>query len=269
MSPSEIITSRSNPMIKSARALREGKERKKTGKFLAEGILHVGEASAAGWQIDSILYAPELLESEYAKNLISRESAKNVRCVPVSVDVLKSLAEKENPQGIVAVVNQQTTSLESLSPRILKSALALVAPQDPGNVGTILRTLDAVGGDGLFLLDGGVDLFHPAVIRASMGAIFWKLVVNVTFGEFTSWAKKNRYQLIGTSAHAESNYQEVKLVGVNSIIVLGNEQKGLSKEQMTACDLTVRIPMHGRASSLNLAVAAGVLLYGLFENSQP
>jgi TrmH family RNA methyltransferase len=267
MPSSETITSRSNPVIRSARALREGKERKRTGKFLVEGILHVGEASAAGWQIDSILFAPELLESDYARNLIARQSAEGVRVAPVSVDVLESLADKENPQGIVAIVRQRTALLASLSPRTIKYAVALVAPQDPGNVGTILRTLDAVGGDGLFLLEGGVDLFHPTVVRASMGALFWKPVVKTTFVEFIAWARQHRGQLIGTSAHAEKDYHNVRLDEAMSILVLGNEQKGLSKDQLAACDFTVKIPMHGRASSLNLAVAAGVLLYSLIDQT--
>jgi TrmH family RNA methyltransferase len=249
--------------------LREGKERKKTGKFLVEGILHVGEAAAADWPIDSILYSPGLLESEYARKLISRQSANGVRCTAVSEGVLESLADKENPQGIVAIVNQKTALLESLSANTISKAVALVAPQDPGNVGTILRSLDAVGGDALFLLDGGVDLFHPSVVRASMGTIFWKPVVKATFEDFIAWARQHLYQLIGTSAHAEIDYQKIKLIEMKSILVLGNEQKGLSKDQLEACDLAVKIPMRGRASSLNLAVAAGVLLYSLFEGPQP
>ena len=267
MTPFGLITSRSNPIIKSARMLRESKERKKTGKFLVEGILHIGEAAAADWQIDTILYAPELLESDYARNLISNQSNNGVRCAPVSADVLESIADKENPQGIVAIVNQKTASLESLSTKTIKVAIALVAPQDPGNVGTILRTLDAVGGDVLFLLDGGVDLFHPSVVRASMGAIFWKPLVKATYMDFITWVRQHHYKLIGTSAHAENDYRKFKLDGVKSILVLGNEQKGLSEEQLSACDFAVKIPMLGRASSLNLAVAAGVLLFSLFEQS--
>jgi TrmH family RNA methyltransferase len=268
MLPSELITSRSNPVIKSARMLKEGKERKRTGKFLVEGILPIGEALAAGWLFDSILYAPGLLESDFARNLISSQSVKGIRCFPVSADVLESLAEKENPQGIVAIVNQNTTSLETLSPGTIKIAVALISPQDPGNVGTILRTLDAIGGDAMFLLDGGVELFHPSVVRASMGAIFWKPVVKDTFVDFITWVRQHHYRLIGTSAHAETDYRKVKLDDGKFILVLGNEQKGLSKEQMAACDVAVKIPMRGKASSLNLAVAASVLLYGLEDHPQ-
>jgi TrmH family RNA methyltransferase len=142
----------------------------------------------------------------------------------------------------------------------LRAAVALVSPQDPGNVGTILRTLDAVGADGLFLLDGGVELYHPTVVRSSMGVIFWKPVVQTSFDEFAAWASKGRYQLIGTSAHADVDYQTL-VPSLPWILLLGSEQKGLSVEQTRICDVTVSLPMHGRVSSLNLAVAAGVLLY--------
>jgi RNA methyltransferase, TrmH family len=265
MTVPEAITSRSNPLIKSARSLKERKERNKSGQFLVEGILHVGEASAAGWVLKSIFYAPDLLASDYANNLIKVESEKGVRCITVSEEVLESLAEKENPQGIVAVVNQKTTDLASFSPDGFQFGLALVSPQDPGNVGTILRTLDAVGADGLFLLDGGVDPFHPSAVRASMGALFWKSITQCTFAEFISWSGKNGYRLIGTSAHGNLDYRALKLSHQSSILVLGSEQKGLSGEQLLACDFTVKLPMRGRASSLNLAVAAGILLYSLME----
>jgi TrmH family RNA methyltransferase len=265
----EFISSRSNPLIKSTRLLKDGRERKKAGKFLVEGILPIGEASAAGWRIDMILFAPDLLESDYARNLISGETAKGVRCIPVSAPVLESLAEKENPQGLVAVVSQKTALLEDLKSGDIKFAAALIAPQDPGNVGTILRTLDAAGGDGMFLLDGGVDLFHPSVVRASMGAVFWTPVVKTTFVNFLEWARKHGFRLIGTSAHADLDYRELKTGKAPSILVLGNEQKGLDSDQLAACDTTIRIPMRGRAGSLNLAVAAGVLLFSLIEKFPP
>jgi RNA methyltransferase, TrmH family len=262
----DIITSRSNPLIRMARSLRERKERNKANKFIVEGILHVGEVSEAGWLIDYILYAPDLLVSHYAGKLISRQTEKGVRCIPVSGDALQSVSEKENPQGIIAVVNQKMSSLSVATPDEFRFALALVSPQDPGNVGTILRTLDAVGADGLILLDGGVDPFHPSAVRASMGALFWKPVVQSTFDELHAWAVKNGYRLIGTSAHGNLDYRNLKMGPQPSILVMGNEQKGLSQNQLKACEVSVKIPMKGRASSLNLAVAAGVLLYNLLED---
>jgi TrmH family RNA methyltransferase len=149
------------------------------------------------------------------------------------------------------------------TPSHIKCA-ALVAPQDPGNVGTILRTLDAVAADALFLLDGGVELFHPTVVRSSMGTIFWKPIIQASFNEFVQWAHDGNYQLIGTSAHGDVEYQTF-VPDSPWVLVLGNEQKGLSAEQSKACDVAVSLPMKGRVSSLNLAVAAGVLLYKLTQ----
>ena len=258
-----LITSLSNPLIKQARALHQKKARLESGLFLVEGIHHVGEAVEAGWEMESVLYAPELLTSNFARDLISRLTA---RPQPVSAQVLESLAAKENPQGILAIVHQKQIRLEELSNSAaagahkITRAAALISPQDPGNVGTILRTLDAVGADALFLLDGGVELYHPTVVRSSMGTIFWKPVIQSSFDEFVKWTRQGNFQLISTSAHGEVDYQTL-IPKDPWILVLGNEQKGLSSEQTNACDVTVSLPMKGRVSSLNLAVATGVLLY--------
>lgn len=254
----DILTSTSNPFIKQVRALRQKKARTESGTFLVEGIHHVGEVLEAGWEVDSIVYAPDLLTSGFAKDLLARASRLDLRLQPVSAEVMESLADKENPQGILAVVRQKKFSFEEL--KSVKNAVALVSPQDPGNVGTILRSMDAVGVDALFLLDGGVELYHPTVIRASMGTLFWKPTVQSTFDEFTAWARKSSWQLIGTSAKADVDYHTL-VPQTPWALVLGTEQKGLSPEQTAACDVTVSLPMRGRVSSLNLSVAAGVLLY--------
>jgi TrmH family RNA methyltransferase len=251
------ITSLSNPLVRQARSLRQKKARLDSGFFLVEGIHHVGEAVEAGWEIESLLYAPEMLTSKFAKDLVA--SLLDL-AQPVSVQVMESLAGRENPQGILALVRQRTWKLADLEPPEI--AVALVSPQDPGNLGTILRTMDAVVADALFLLDGGVELYHPTVIRSSMGAIFWKPVVRTSFDEFLAWARAGKLQLIGSSAHADVDYRTL-VPRQPWVLVLGNEQKGLSGDRLKACDVTVSLPMQGRASSLNLAVAAGVLLYAL------
>jgi TrmH family RNA methyltransferase len=250
-----LITSLTNPLIKKARALRQRKARTETGLFIVEGLHPVGEALEAGWEVDSVLYSPEVLTSGFARELIARVAS---GLQPVSAQVMESLADKENPQGIVAIVHQKSlrfTDLESV-----RVGAAVVSPQDPGNVGTILRTLDAVNADALFLLDGGVDPYHPTSVRASMGTIFWKPIIRTSFHEFVDWSRHNHHQLIATSAHSQQSYLELKPMAP-WILVLGSEQKGLSVEQVNACDANVSLPMRGHASSLNLAVAAGILLY--------
>jgi TrmH family RNA methyltransferase len=254
-----MITSLSNPLIKQARALRQKKARLESGLFLVEGLHHVGEVLEAGWDVEAVLYASGVLTSAFAHDIITRLSFTPQLVTP---QVMESLADKENPQGILAVVRQKRTQLKDLSMMAgaIKRAVALVSPQDPGNVGTILRTMDAVGADVLFQLDGGVDLYHPTVIRSSMGTMFWKPIVQASFNDFVQWARAGNYQLIGTSAHGDVDYHTL-VPQMPWTLVLGNEQKGLAPEQTKVCDVTVSLPMMGRGSSLNLSVAAGVLLY--------
>ncbi len=255
-----MITSRTNPKIKQARALRQRKERDASGLFLIEGIHHVAEAIEAGAAVEYLCYAPDLLTSQFARELIARESARGLVCVAVSNEVFASVAEKENPTGILAVARQRWITLDQLSPENFNWGVALVSPQDPGNVGSILRSIDGAGASGLILLDGGADAYHPNAVRASMGVLFWKPVVSAAFGEFADWAKNSGYRLVGASAQAAVDYREANYARP-LILLLGSEQRGLSPEQRAACDQTVRVPMEGRVSSLNLAVAAGVLLY--------
>ena len=167
----ETISSRANPKIKSARALRQRKQRDSSGLFLVEGIHHVGAAVEAGAAIEEVHYAPDLLKSQYALEMVEDVSGVGVPCFPVTVEVFNSLADKENPQGILAVVRQRQEKLVDLNPGNFAWGAVCVAPQDPGNVGTILRTVDAVGASGLLLLAGGVDPYLPTAVRASMGAI--------------------------------------------------------------------------------------------------
>ena len=261
MTEKETLTSRNNPLIKKLRSLKNHKARTETGLFLVEGIHHVGASIEAGWDVDKIIYAPDLLRSDYARDLIVASVKKGISSQPASPELFRSLAGKENPQGILASVHQRDFALEQL-PDFQRGA-AIVAPQDPGNLGTILRTLDAVGADGLILLDGGVDLYHPKVVRASMGALFWKPVARASFDDFLAWAQERTHKLIGTSARGTSDLASFKLDNESWILLLGSEQKGLSPEQISACDALVSLPMRGRGTSLNLAVAAGVLLYGL------
>ena len=264
MTEKEMLTSRNNPLVKEFRALSQAKSRKETGLFLVEGIHHVGAAVEADWDVDTILYAPDLLTSEYARDLVQGAAKKGIRCQSASADILSSLAGKENPQGILASVQQHEIKLAELKGSYYA---AVIAPQDAGNVGTILRTLDAVGADGLILLEGGVDIYHPKVVRASMGALFWKPVVRTSFGDCVAWTEKHKLKLIGTSAHGTSDFASLQLAENGWVLLLGSEQKGLSDEQIRACDALVSLPMYGRGTSLNLGVAAGVFLYGLMQKN--
>lgn len=267
-----VITSRSNTRIKQARALRQRKARQESGLFLVEGIFQVGEAvaaqEAAKIKIEALFYATELLRSDFALDLIQRQSSQGTPCYATSVDVFQSMADKDNPQGILAVVQKPPAQLEGLSPDTFPWVVAIVASQDPGNVGTILRTIDSVGASALLLLDSSVDPYHSGAVRASMGTIFWLPVICTSFADFTHWAVKHHYHIYGTSAHGEVDFRAVPQYSFPLILLMGSEREGLTNDQAAKCQQVIRLPMRGRASSLNLAVATGVMLYDIFGKSQ-
>jgi RNA methyltransferase, TrmH family len=264
----ELISSRNNPKIKHVRALKEHKARQASGLAVVEGIFPVGEAVAAAQErrvsIDSIFYAPQLLKSVFASGLVDGQVSQGVPCYPTSEDVFASIADKDNPQGLLAVVRPTPCSLEELSPENASWCVALVSPQDPGNVGTVLRTLDAVGASCLLLLESNLDPYQPGVVRASMGLVFWTPVVSASFAEFISWARRYAYHLYGTSARGQEDYHRVGFKKP-CVLLMGSEREGLTPDQRLTCDVLISLPMGGRATSLNLAVAAGVMLYAMQE----
>jgi TrmH family RNA methyltransferase len=265
MKSDPVITSTANPTVKLVRSLSQRKNRDENGLFVVEGIHNVGAALEAGWIVSTILYSEDVLVSKFARHLIEEQKLLGNKCLPLQPMLFNSLAEKENPQGILAVVQQRKIQIENLDPEGFTWGAAVISPQDPGNVGTILRTIDCVGAAGLFILDGGVDAYHPACVRASMGSIFWKPVIMASFQEFVIWARSHDYFLIGSSAHARTDYRLISKREGPVILILGNEQKGMDPSQMETCDQVVSLPMKGHASSLNLSVAAGVLLYEMMK----
>ncbi|MBC7235294.1 MAG: RNA methyltransferase [Chloroflexi bacterium] len=259
------LTSPNNPKIKQIRALRRRKGRERSDLLLVEGIRPVGEAVEAGASVAYLCYAPERLTSEYARQLIRAQQARGVPVYAVSAEVFQTLADKENPQGIIAVIHRPHLTLEDLTADNSPWTVALVSPQDPGNIGTILRTMDAVGANALLLLDQSADPYHPKAVRASMGTLFWHPVVMTTFDQFVRWAQTHGYHIYGTSAHGNTSYQQVLHYERPAVLLLGSEREGLSVEQAACCEQLIRLPMCGRATSLNLAVAAGVMLYAMLE----
>ena len=176
-----------------------------------------------------------------------------------------SLGVKETPQGILAVSPHPASRLSDLNPEDFPWGVAAVAPQDPGNIGTLLRTIDAVGASGLLLLDDAADPYHPSAVRASMGALFWHPVVGTTFADFAAWARRQDYYIYGSSAHAGGDYRQVLAYRPPLILLLGSERAGLSAPQAAVCDELLKLPMHGRVTSLNLAIASSVLLYSISD----
>jgi RNA methyltransferase, TrmH family len=264
------ITSKDNPRLKQIRSLRQRSKRQATGLFLVEGIRHVGEAveaSEAGKaRLAYICFSPQHLKSDYALRLIEAQAQSGLPCYSLPPALFESLADKENPQGILAVVHRSDASLDSLDPENFPWGVALVAPQDPGNIGAILRTIDAVGASGLILLDSSADPYQPGAVRASMGSIFWYPVVSSSFSAFADWSRQNGYNLYGTSARGSLDIKSARYEKP-LILLMGSEREGLTAEQASICRQLIRLPMLGRVTSLNLGVATGVFLYDILAKN--
>jgi RNA methyltransferase, TrmH family len=208
--------------------------------------------------------APELLTSPFANELLQRERTAGAPVVEVSREVFASLSQKDGPQGLAAVVRQRWASLEEVRLGAPPGWVALVEPADPGNLGTILRTADAVGAAGLMLIGPSADPYDPAALRASMGAAFRVPLLRCSWEEFAAWKRAAGAFLLGAADSAPAHFQAAAYPQP-LVLLMGSERHGLSPEQQALCDQLVSIPMRGRADSLNLAVATGVMLYELLR----
>ena len=258
-----IISSITNSRIKYIRSLAHRQEREKPQLFFVEGIRIVAEAIQLHAKIHTLVYAPYLLKSQFGMELVRQQEQQGTACLEVSADVFKSLSVKDGPQGLGAVVHQRWDQLAHLQGDEGLCWIALDAAQDPGNIGTILRTSDAVGCAGLLLLGQCADPYDPGALRASMGAIFSQRLVKASFADFAQWKHERGITVVGTSDKGSVNYRTTTYAGP-LVLLMGSEREGLSQEQQAICDTMVHIPMVGRSDSLNLAVATGVVLYEIF-----
>jgi RNA methyltransferase, TrmH family len=261
------ITSIHNPRIKQIRALRSRKERSASGCFYIEGVQLVTAAVAGPAQIELLVIAEALLRSELAWELACRLRATTPH-FDVSPDVFRALGEREDAQGIAAVVRQRWLGFDRLDPADDRCRVALEAVQYPGNLGTILRTSDAAGGAGVLLLGNTADPYDPAAVRASTGAIFSQQLVRANVAELAAWARQRDVQIIGATPDAAQDYR-VPQYQAPLVLAMGSEGHGLSAELRAACDQLVHIPMAGAADSLNLAIATGLMLYEALRQRSP
>ncbi len=258
--PVEPISSLVNPYIKKTRSLRQTKYRHRYRLFLVEGIRLIKEAVDLGAPVETILYCPELLRSDLAYDTIESARVRNIPCRQVTRKVFESISLREGPQGILAIVQEYEIPLEAI--QTTPNALILIAHeiQDPGNLGTILRTADATNAT-VIVTGNSTDWYDPKAVRASMGSLF--AVTRVRSSPVKSvleWCQKHGIQVIATSAHAAVSYLTLDYCGPTAFLV-GNEATGLSRSLLELTSLTAKIPMYGRADSLNVAVATGLLLF--------
>lgn len=254
------ITGFSNPTVKYLRSLREKKHRKREGRFLAEGLRLLTDARESGYVPEMLVMStvrdehPLLAELEDA---VMAAGGEIVECTP---DILTKISGKENPQAVAGVFAEFDTAITGIDRNSAKIWLVAQALRDPGNLGTMLRTGDAVGAGGLILIDDCADPFSVEAVRASMGAIFTQKLALARWDEFLPWLRSGDGQLVAASLRDAQPYRGAPYAAP-CFLMVGNESRGLPEEYEMACDLRVTMPMKGRADSLNAAVAAAVLAY--------
>lgn len=249
------ITSLTNPKVKLSVKLRQHNKRRDTRLFLIEGYRELLRAIDAGHPVQTLFYCPELFLGENERELIERTDAEILSCSP---DVFRKISYRDRPDGLLAIAPQQAKTLESFhQPTFLVIAEAI---EKPGNLGTILRSCDAVGADGLIVCDQCTDLFNPNVVRASVGTLFTVPTVQATTQELLPWLREKKISIVATTPHTSLNYTQADYTKPLAL-VLGTEQLGLSKTWLQEADIQVKIPMRGIADSLNVATATTVMLY--------
>ncbi len=251
------VTSLANPAVKAARALHLRKAREASGLFLAEGLKIVGEALAHGRTPKTLFHGPQ---ATAGPALLRQALAAADQSLEVTAAILAKISRRENPQTVLGVFEERFTALESLEPDLTPGCIALEAVRDPGNLGTIVRTADAAGMGAVILIGDCCDPYSVEAVRASMGSIFAVPLARATRPAFLAWRKAWPGSVVGTSLAADRDFRAADYRRP-TLLVMGNEQAGLSAELAGACDPLVKIPMRGRADSLNLAVAAGIMIY--------
>ena len=261
-----MITSLSNHKVKFVRKLRNKKFRDESKLFYIEGPRIISEAFHEGWKFSLVFYNQELVSDNFTKELLSLLLKSNAECYEVEKQVFESISIKDGPKGIAAILPQRSYDLEEISKN---SGLwvGLDRIQDPGNLGSILRTIDAVGGKGVILIDNCTDPFDISSVRGSMGSIFSLRIIKSDRNSFIDFVAKNKLSLIGTSDKSEVDYQTVKYSN-DTILLMGSEREGLSEPLMKACDKLISIPMIGKADSLNLSIATSICLYEIFNQNR-
>jgi len=256
----DMITSAANDEVKRLRALHERKFRKQTGWFLAEGARICHEAVALGWAMHRLAFVAGREDDRQVRTLLSGLVESKGRALPMTESLLQRISRKDNPQMVLGAFGQRWDDLDQVGRTPDECWVALDRVRDPGNLGTVMRTADAVGAKGLILVGDCTDPYSVEAVRASMGAVFNLRIIACSEAEFLKFTAGWSGHVIGTALPAAVDYRTADYAG-SLIMLMGNEQAGLTPNLMKVCTQLIKIPMLGRSDSLNLAVATGVALY--------
>ena len=255
-----VVTSLSNDTVKAVRALHLRKTREETGLFLAEGLKIITEAVELGHAPKILLHGPEARDHPLLMQAARAAEGAGGEVLEVTRDILEKISKRENPQMVVGVFAQAFTPLSAIEPKSAACWVALQQVRDPGNLGTVIRTADAAGCGGVILVADCCDPYSVEAARATMGSIFAVKIAKVSVQAFLAWREAWPGSVVGALLSATVDYRAADYQRP-VLILMGNEQQGLPPELASACDVAVKIPMRGRADSLNLSVATGIMIY--------
>lgn len=254
------ITSLQNPKVKLATKLWDRRSREKNGQFLIEGYRELSRAIENDEEIESLFFCKELFLGSSEMALIDRCAQKGAFIYQTSEKVFKSFSYRDRPDGLIAIAKMRHLSLQDLKPSKNPFLIVAEAIEKPGNLGTILRSADGAGVEGVIVSDRCTDIFNPNVVRSSVGTLFSLPVIESSTTDCIEWLKKNKIKLVAATPEAKIDYTKADFTGPLAIVV-GTEQYGLSQQMKNEADILVRIPMMGIADSLNVGVATALLLY--------
>ncbi|PPJ48034.1 RNA methyltransferase [Rhizobium sp. KAs_5_22] len=255
------ITSLANPIIKDIKALSLKKARDETKTFMAEGLKLVIDALELGWTIRTLVYSKAAKGKPMVEKAAARTIASGGLVLEVSEKVMSAITRRDNPQMVAGVFEQRWMALKDVRPSASETWVALDRVRDPGNLGTIIRTADAAGASGVILVGDCTDPFSLETVRATMGSLFAVPLVKATPADFLRWKKDSGARLVATHLAGAVDYRTIDYRSKPVVLMMGNEQSGLPDDLAGAADALARIPQVGRADSLNLAVATGVMLF--------
>ena len=257
---SRVITSLSNDTVKAVRALHMRKERDETGLFVAEGLKNVIEGVDTGHAPKILMHGPDATDHPMMRKAVEATVAARGQVIEVTQDILAKVSRRENPQAVVGVFLQAFQTLEAVTSGDAECVVALHRVRDPGNLGTIIRTADSAGCGAVILVGECCDPYAVEAVRATMGSIFAVPLVKASEAEFAAWRSRWTGSVVGALLSAEVDHRQAAYVKP-TLLLMGNEQQGLPPEMAALCDVSVKIPMRGRADSLNLSVATGIMIY--------
>lgn len=257
---SRTVTSLSNTTVKAVRALHLRKERDETGLFVAEGLKNVIEGVDTGHAPRILMHGPEATGHPMMQKAVQATAAAGGEVIEVTQDILAKVSRRDNPQAVVGVFDQVYQPLEAIDPKAAPCWVALHRVRDPGNLGTIIRTADAAGCGGVILVGECCDPYSVEAVRATMGSIFAVPLIRATEDAFAAWRASWPGSVVGTLLSAQVDHRTATYAKP-ALVLMGNEQQGLTPDMAALCDVNVKIPMRGRADSLNLSVATGIMIY--------